>query len=134
MDKLEKIKSYKMPISISRYVIRNFRLLIENYAIYKEQLDKLFDQYGRKDSKGVLEYGENNLPLIAPKYIEEFNVELNELLALEINIPFETFSESLLDAWDDNKYDVLTADELEVLYIMTISDKEDANVQSNNNT
>lgn len=132
MDKIDEIKKYKMPISISRCLLRNYRLLVENYGIYKEQLDNIFALYGVKDSEGILQYGDNHLPLIDNQYKTEFESELNELLNLDINVPFETFSDSLLDSWDDEKYDVLSADDLEVLYIMAISSKEEKNVQSNN--
>lgn len=117
MNKVGELKTKKMPFSVSRALILTHKSALENYSVYEEQLKKIFEEYASKDKDGKIIY-ENGFPKIDPEHIQEFNTSLNELLDLSIDINDCSFSSEVFDQWDDNKYDVITPDELETLMLL----------------
>ena len=121
INRIGELKSKKMPFAISRSLILTHKAAMENYAVYEEQLKALFEEYASRDKDGNIVCESNGLPKIDSEQIQNFNTALNELLDLSININECSFDPLVLDNWDDNKYDVLTPDELEILMMLASS-------------
>ena len=121
INRIGELKSKKMPFAISRSLILTHKAAMENYAVYEEQLKTLFEEYAIRDKDGNIICESNGFPKINPEQIQNFNTALNELLDLSININECSFDPLVLDNWDDNKYDVLTPDELEILMMLASS-------------
>lgn len=119
LNKIAALKDKKCPMAVSRALILTHKSAKENYEIYEEQLKKLFDDCALRDDNGEKVLEPNGFPRIKEDCIDTFNTSLNDLLNLEIDIEDHKFSESLLDNWDDTKYDVLTPDEVEILLMLT---------------
>lgn len=109
------LKSKKMPMAISRAVIVTYKSLQNNYGIYEEQLKKLFEDCGDRSEDGKIITSENGLPIIKKESVDFFNSSLNELLSLKIDVAIGSFDSSILDCWDEQKYDALTPTELDIL-------------------
>lgn len=118
LNKVATLKDKKVPMAVSRALILTHKEAKENYEIYEEQLRKLFEDHSLRDDDGNPVIEENGFPRIKEDSIETFNTSLNELLALEVDLVDHKFDESLLDNWDENKYDALTPDEVETLLML----------------
>lgn len=126
LNEISALKQHKMPLLASRAIIKNLKTITENYQIYKEQLDLLFSSYGTKNTDGSIQMMQNGFPVVEQEKVTEFNRSLTELLNLESDILFELFPAGLIDTWDDDKYDPLTVEELEILCCMTSDSEKEA--------
>lgn len=114
MNFLNDMSEKKLSQRISYAVMRNLMSFQKEYELYSKSLQKLIDNYkdhilkDKDDKPVVLEIG---VPAVEKKFENDYIKELNELLAIEVEIKMFTIKADLFD-YDGEKYDALTPKEL----------------------
>ena len=89
-DSLTKIYNYDIPMEEAQKAGRTLVEIEQEFEIYENNRKRLFEKYGELDKKG-------EQLVIPPKNTTEFNRELQELLACEVNINIATIKIGSLD-------------------------------------
>ena len=108
---LEQFGNYKLPQRISYAITKNGMILKKDYSVYEAELKKILNQYSEymiKDENGNYITGDLGIPLVEPKYKDEFNEVMSELLNIEIDVDFYHIDSSLFEYDDSDKYDALS--------------------------
>lgn len=112
---LNKYADKKLPQKISYAITKNLMGLNEDFECYSKELNKVlshYEDYFQKDENGELKVNESLIPILTDKdKTKEMVDELNELLAIEIDVNLYTISENVFD-YEDDKYDSLSGLEL----------------------
>lgn len=118
---LNKYADKKLPQKISYAITKNLMGLNEDFECYSKELNKVlshYEDYFQKDENGELKVNESLMPILTDKdKTKEMVDELNELLAIEIDINLYTISENVFD-YEDDKYDSLSG--LELFDLMSV--------------
>ena len=121
-DIINGLMDKNMPIVIGHKIQRNFKKIKEALDEFEQSRMKLVDKYANKDENGKPIIIDNRFD-IPDKSL--FDVEYNELLNVEIDIPFDTISfTALSDMEDSGKYDSLTPREQAALDFMIVGEVE----------
>lgn len=113
------IKSKHLPVRVGFAINKNLSALNGVAQIYEEERRKILDKYCEKDENGQL-LTKNNEFVISDK--EMYASEINDLLNIENDVDIHTISISDLEKCDEDRYDVLTPNELESLTFMISED------------
>ena len=118
---LNKYADKKLPQKISYAITKNIIGLESDFKCYSEELDKVlshYKDYFQKDENGEIKVNDSQIPILTDKdKTKEMVDELNELLAIEIDIDLYTIAEDVFD-YEDDKYDSLSG--LEIFDLMSV--------------
>lgn len=115
------LKSYsdkKLPQRISYAITRSMTLLKQQYGDYETQLNKIYDSYREYfvcNQNGMIEVTKYGYPVVVQDKAEEFKEEILELLNIQIDIDVFSIPESYFNYDESDKYDVLTANQINEL-------------------
>ena len=113
-DCVNEIKDKKLPIKISLILIRNLKKLKEIMEDIEDKRTEIINKYADRDEKGQLILNENNQFQVSNN-ITNFENDLKELFNTQIKIQFDNFSIEDIEKYDENKFDSLTMNEVEIL-------------------
>jgi hypothetical protein len=82
---------------VARAISKLFKEISNEIDFFNEELKKLIDQYGQKDSNGKLVPSSDGGIKINQKDIDEFNSKYKDLLDLDVSNNIETISISETD-------------------------------------
>ena len=123
---LNKYADKKLPQKISYAITKNLMGLNADFECYSKELNKVlshYEDYFQKDKNGETKVNDSQIPILTDENkTKEMVDELNELLAIEIDIDLYTISEDVFD-YEDNKYDSLSG--LEIFDLMTVLCKKE---------
>ena len=112
---LDKNSNKKLPQKITFAITKNIIQLSSDFEIYQKSLQKIFssfDDYLIKDENGQPKMNKNGIPLIDPFYQKDFDKEIMELLNTKINVNFYQIEEDSFNYEDNDRYDVLSAQDI----------------------
>lgn len=95
--KLAEIAQKQLPIKASYAIAKNLSKLEAELKTYNAERDKLIEKYSRKDEQGKTIIGENNQVGIQEDHLNDWNKDIQELLAIENEVNIHTFSIDVLD-------------------------------------
>lgn len=104
----------KLPVRISYALSRNVERLKSEYELYEKGRLELVNKYCEKDEQGQPIIEGNHFKFEGTN-MQEFNNEFQEYLTTEIDFNVYKVDESELFKLEDERYDVLTGEELGVL-------------------
>ena len=81
------IKNKKLPFQIAYKFSKIIRLIQGDVDFFEKEMDKLLDEYGKRDETGQFILTEDNKGIvIQEEYIDKCNEKMNELYHLPITI------------------------------------------------
>lgn len=105
------LREKHLPVRLAYAIKKNMAAVQEAATAYMEEREELIARYAKKDKKG--EY------LVKDSYKDEFEKDMSELLAIETAVKIHTVSIDIVEKCDDDqKYDSLTMEELDVIEFM----------------
>lgn len=113
-DCVNEIKDKKLPIKISLILIRNLKKLKEIMEDIEDKRTEIINKYADRDEKGQLILNEKDQFQVSNNIIN-FENDLKELFNTQIKIQFDNFSIEDIEKYDENKFDSLTMNEVEIL-------------------
>lgn len=87
----------KYPVKFSFALLKNYRTMEPENRGIEEARNRLLDEYNVKDAHGIPKYLSTGMIEIAPEYAEEWEKSMQELLAIEVDIPIHTIPEAVLE-------------------------------------
>lgn len=114
LNTLNNYSEKRLPPKISYGIIKNVRILQDEYVIYESQLKKLFADYEGKyvtDETGNVTMRKDGTPVIKDEYAKDFYADLDSLLNLETEINLFRQEFDIFNYQDNERYDVLTPKE-----------------------
>lgn len=113
---LNDLKKKKLPIRLSYTLNRNIKLLEPSIEVFNDERYKLFEQYGERDeeNKIVVDAG-GNVKFSDPL---AFSKAIRELRDVDIDVAVQKVSIDLVETCDQEQFDSLTPEELELLDFM----------------
>lgn len=129
MNFLTSMSEKKLPQKITYAIVRNLKIIKEEYDLYFESLNKMIKSYADnilKDKDGNVQMYQSGLPKVDKTVEEEYLKEANDLLSIEVEIDMFKIPEVTFN-YENEKYDVLSVKELMGLIDLMgeISDKEE---------
>ena len=81
------IKNKKLPFQVAYKFSKIIRLIQGDVEFFEKEMDKLLNEYGKRDETGQFIFTENNKGIvIQEEYIDKCNKKMNELYHLPITI------------------------------------------------
>lgn len=106
----EKIRTQKLSIKVAYKISKLFAAVEKEVDFYREKLQEIIDKYGEKDENGNPVPADNGFGIKVQKdKIEECQKDLNELFALDVELPDIKFTLDELDPFE------LTVDDFTML-------------------
>lgn len=82
----------KMPPSVAYKIMKLVRAVESEEAFYKKELQKLIEQYGKRNEDGSLVATEDGNVLLSEGTLQECRQKVNELEALDVDAPNISFT------------------------------------------
>ena len=114
--KIQGLKEKKLPIRMALILNRNAKIINSAFEDIEEQRMNALRKYAEKDENGEIIVDESGNAKI--KNTEDLISELDELYSTELDLQFEKISEADLEKCEDEKYDSLTVEEIDILSFM----------------
>lgn len=114
MNFLTSMSEKKLPQKITYAIVRNLKIIKEEYDLYFESLNKMIKSYADnilKDKDGNVQMYQFGLPKVDKTVEEEYLKEANDLLGIEVEIDMFKIPEVTFN-YENEKYDVLSVKEL----------------------
>lgn len=114
LNTLNKYADRKLPQKISYAITKNILHLNEDNQCYTGMLEKSLNKFKEhfvKDDSGNVVMGKLGIPEVDQEVLDDYMTELNNLLAMEIDVDLYTIDESVFD-YDDDKCDLLSANDM----------------------
>ena len=102
----------QLPQKIAYAIMRNAAIVKKDIDIYYSSLEKIIDKYSEwieKDDEGNQVILSSGIPKVDDEYMENYVNDINELVAIEIDVDLYHIPEELFNYDDSGKYDVLSA-------------------------
>lgn len=96
---LQKISSMQLPIAVSFKLARGIKQINEELKEFYEAQKKIGEKYGERDERGELKIDTKtgNIPISSEKQ-QEFQAELNALLAVEVKLNMDPININELES------------------------------------
>jgi hypothetical protein len=89
----QEVKATKIPVKTAYRLNKLTNAINEHVAFYQEQIRNLLQEHAEKDVEGEYIYTNDNIGVkIKEESQQEFVTKVNELLALDVELPDITFS------------------------------------------
>ena len=114
LNTLNKYSEKRLPPKISYGIIKNVRILQDEYIVYESQLKKLISDYEGKyvtDEHGNVTMRKDGIPVVKDEYAKDFYADLNSLLNFETETAIFKQDFDIFDYQDNERYDILTPKE-----------------------
>lgn len=110
---ISKIKNKKLPVKMSLILIRNSKKLEEVVTDIEDKRFEIISQYADKNQNGQILSEDGQFKV--SNNITGFENDLKELFNTQINIQLDNISMQDIEKCDEDKFDSLTMEEVEVL-------------------
>lgn len=97
---LAQISQKQLPLKASYAIAKNIAKIESELKIYNKEREKLIEKYSEKDSEGKIAINENGHVKLKEEYINDWNRDIKELLAIENDISIHKFPISVLEGHD----------------------------------
>ena len=115
-DGLDGLRNKKLPVKLSFVLLRNLKKIDDVVNDLEEKRTELIEKYGDHDEQGQLVINdEGNVKIENTK---DFLSELMEIYDADVEMQFDTVSESDIEKCDQEGYDHLTVEEISALESM----------------
>ena len=117
MNFLTSMSEKKLPQKITYAIVRNLKIIKEEYDLYFESLNKMIKSYADnilKDKDGNVQMYQSGLPKVDKTVEEEYLKEANDLLNIEVEIDMFKIPEVTFN-YENEKYDILSVKEVMTL-------------------
>lgn len=117
MNFLTSMSEKKLPQKITYAIVRNLKIIKEEYDLYFESLNKMIKSYADnilKDKDGNVQMYQSGLPKVDKTVEEEYLKEANDLLDIEVEIDMFKIPEVTFN-YENEKYDILSVKEVMTL-------------------
>ena len=104
---LGELNNAKLPVKVAYAITKNINKINSELKAYNEEKTKLINKYGEKDEEGKLKVEENGIIHLKEEFIEDYNRDIKELLAIENEIDIHMIQ---LDDLLNSKYDISPAE------------------------
>ena len=113
------VSEKRIPVKLSISIGKNIINLESELKLLENERKKLVETYAKKDENGkaVIENNEYKMD-----DMDSFKEEFEELLKEEIDVDIRTVPMSIIENYDDSKYDVLTPEDIVVIDFMIVED------------
>ena len=113
------VSEKRLPAKLSISIGKNIINLESELKLLENERKKLVETYAKKDENGnpVIEKNEYKM-----EDMDSFKAEFEELLKEEIDVDIRTVPMSIIENYDDSKYDVLTPEDIVVIDFMIVED------------
>lgn len=108
--KLAEIAQKQLPIKASYAIAKNIAKLEVELKTYNTEREKLIERYSKKDEKGKTIVGENNQVGIQEGNLDDWNKDIQELLAIENEVSIHTFSVEVLNGYNMSANELILID------------------------
>jgi len=108
------ISQKNLPIKVSYAIAKNIAKIEAEIKVYNKERQKLIEKYSVKDEEGKPLIEDNNIR-IAPEHVEDWNVNIKELLAIENEIDIHKFH---IDELINSKCDMSPAELILIDYMI----------------
>lgn len=105
----------KLPIKLAYAISLNLKECQSAFEVFSEKQRELLDQYAERDENGEIIIDDIGVAL---KDGEAYGKQAEELAELEADLNISTVPFDVLDKLDDDKYDSLSAKQLNALDFM----------------
>lgn len=96
---LAKIAQKELPIKVSYAIAKNLAKLEVELKTYNAERDKLVQKYSIKDENDKPIINEENQIMLEPAQIDDWNINMKELLSIENEIVIHQFSIDALEGY-----------------------------------
>jgi len=93
---LSTISQKQLPVKVSYAIAKNISKIEAELKIYNAERQKLIEKYAEKDENGKVK-SENGSIRIQKEFVEDWNKDIKELLAIENDIDIHKFKLSEFD-------------------------------------
>jgi hypothetical protein len=107
---LARMANRELPVKVSYSIAKNLKKLESELKIYNAEKNKLIEKYSNKDEQGKTIVDENNHVIIQEGHIDDWNKEIEELLAIENEIEIHKFSIDDLSGYNITPSELMTID------------------------
>jgi len=94
---LGSISNKELPVKVSYSIAKNINKIESELKTYNTEKQKLIDKYSEKDNAGKTLIDSENKIKIEDKYLENWNRDIKELLAIENEVDIHKFNISELE-------------------------------------
>ena len=94
---LGSISNKELPVKVSYSIAKNINKIESELKIYSNEKQKLIDKYSEKDDAGKTLIDAENKIKIQDEYLENWNRDIKELLAIENEVDIHKFHISELE-------------------------------------
>lgn len=107
---LGEIARKELPVRVSYALSKNISKVAKELEIYNEERQKLIEKYCTKDENGKSIIDKNNQLKIQDKFLEDWNNDIKELQAIEIEIDIHTFKLDELHGYNMTATELMAID------------------------
>ena len=107
---LGSISNKELPIKVSYAIAKNINKIESELKVYSNEKQKLIDKYSEKDDAGKTLIDAENKIKIQDEYLENWNRDIEELLAIENEVDIHTFDISLLEGFSMSPSELMLID------------------------
>lgn len=104
---LGELNNAKLPVKVAYAITKNINKINSELKAYNEEKTKLIDKYAEKDKEGKLKADEYGNVTLKEEYIQEWNRDIAELLAIENEIDIHMIN---LDDLLNSNYNISPAE------------------------
>lgn len=97
MPVLRNISQKELPVKASYAIAKNLNKIESELKVYESQRTKLIDKYALKDEKGQVKADDSGQIIFKDGCKEQWDKDINELLAIENDIDIHKFNISIID-------------------------------------
>lgn len=107
---LGSISNKELPIKVSYAIAKNISKIESELKVYNTQKQKLIEKYSEKGEDGKTLIDAENKIKIQDEYLENWNRDIEELLAIENEVDIHTFDISLLEGFSMSPSELMLID------------------------
>lgn len=117
MNFLTSMSEKKLPQKITYAIVRNLKIIKDEYDLYFESLNKMIKSYEDsilKDEDGNVQVYQSGIPKVDKTIEDEYLKEANDLLGIKVEINLYKIPEESFN-YESEKYDALSVKEIMTL-------------------
>ena len=108
--KLGEIAQKQFPVKVSYAIAKNINKLEAELKIYNGERQKLIEKYSIKDETGKTVVGENNQITIQKEFLDDWNKDIKDLLAIENEVDIHKFKIDELNGFNMSPTELILID------------------------
>ncbi len=107
---LGSISNKELPVKVSYAIAKNINKIESELKVYSNEKQKLIDKYSEKGEDGKTLIDTENKIKIADEYLDDWNRDIELLLAIENEVDIHKFDISLLEGFSMSPSELMLID------------------------